>query len=250
MTTDYIVSYTNGSSGNFLKSLIERNLLKTDTYTPITPGQYNDAHLNDVDPRNFGFRKPIPSSDNRNYSVADEFQTAYKFAKDIPAFIDTHVYWPDMQLGLFPDVRLAVILHREEDITDIGISGFYKTEMSVKWQKEYANKYPLHFPTSNVVFEKVRQLPKQLWGPKELRVAIEIRKCMIIGTGFHLIEPIDDPRIYYIQYRDLVTNVDAVTTFVEQITGQPTSPNVIKDIKDYQTRQEEFMKKAKAELGL
>ena len=56
--------------------------------------------------------------------------------------------------------------------------------------------------------------------------------------------------IFYIQYRDLVTSCSAVVEFLQRATKCPITDNIVQDIKDYQTRQEEFMNKAKAELGL
>ena len=244
--TDYIVSYSNGSSGQFLLAMLERAASTNTDYKKLVPGKYNDAHFNTVLPYNWEFR----IKDIREEQGINRFKTIYKLNDYFPAFVYTHLYCPSIQLSRWPDVKLCVVLHTEEDVLDISINGFYKTELTESWHKTAHNRFPLWFDKNNVIFDELLKKPTNQWSPKEIRMAVMMRKSMVIGTGFHFIEPIDDPRIFYIQYRDLVTSCNAVVEFLQRATMCPITDNIVKDIKDYQTRQEEFMKKAKAELGL
>jgi hypothetical protein len=244
--TDYIISYTNGSGGHFLMSLLERATSKDPVYRKIKPGKYNDAHFNNLQPHNWAFQNRTVNKEND----IERFKTIYKLNPEHPAFVYTHLYWPSIQLSRWPNTKLCTILHTYEDVLDISINGLYKTEMTENWHKTAYNKFSIWFSKNNAAFEEILSKPSTQWGPKELRIAVMMRKCMVIGTGFHFIEPEDNPNIFYIQYRDLVTNCDSVVDYVERATGESVSDNIVEDILGYQGRQREFMAKVKQELGL
>jgi hypothetical protein len=73
---------------------------------------------------------------------------------------------------------------------------------------------------------------------------------MLIQAGYNFIKPIDDPRIFYIQYRDLVNDPDAVIDFTQKITGLAPTQEVIDEINKYQANQKAFVTRVKQELGL
>ena len=250
MITDYIVSYTNGSGGHFLISMIERTVLHNDEhFRPLRRGQFNDAHAM-ATTKNFRIdsSKLLP---NGKTDAEDQFFRSVKINEKIPTFIPTHVYWPNRQLEKWPNAKLAVILHKEEDLIDLSINGFYKTEMTEEWNDMQRNHKKIYFSPNNVVFEKMRDKHPMQFTPEEITYAIRTRVCMNIGNGYHFIKPItDDPRIFYIQYQDLMTKLDFVVDFVAQVTGKTPSDNVVAEIIKYQTTQMETMSNIKQKLGL
>jgi hypothetical protein len=246
--TDYIVSYTHGSSGSFLLSIIQRNVLRKAPYIPIKQGQYNDAHYSGVDISNISTQ---PAINKPNHSAVDEFAMIRKVSEAHPVFLSTHMYRPEIQLTKWADVRLSVILHKSEDIQEIAINGFYKTDMTKGWVQKMGNRpKPLFFSPINSVFDSVNKKNPLDYSSKDIKIAVSVRESLIISSGFHFIEPENNDKIFYIQYRDLVSNVDAVVDYLEKITGQPIIDEVVADIKGYQTRQAEFITRTKLELDL
>jgi hypothetical protein len=254
--TDYVVSFSNGTGGNFLISMIERTVLGDRVeYDPLTLGQYNDAHFN-AHFRNFRQMTTIPSMIG---DMKEGFLSCVKLNPKEPAFMPVHLYWPEIQFAKWPDSKLAVIIHTEADALDISISGFFKTEMtSGRWRgadgKYYQPNLPpsgdLGFNMNNVIFEGIRKKNPNTLTAEELQIAVRARVAMVLAAGFHLIEPVDDPRVSYIQYRDLVSNPEAVMAFLESTTGAKPPAKVRQDIDMYQARQEKTLSEIRELIGL
>jgi hypothetical protein len=249
MITDYIVSYTNGSGGHFLISMIERTVLNDNNFAPLKRGKFNDAHYA-TSVRNF--RIDHKSIDSKATNTAeDEFFKASRIVPGKPVFIPTHVYWPSRQFEKWPNAKLAVVLHTEADMIDLAINGFYKTEMTEEWHDLQRNYKKVYFSPHNVVFEQVRNKHPLQFTPEDISYAVRTRVCMSIGCGYHFIKPItDDPRIHYIQYQDLVSSLDKLIEFVTEVTGKTPNDATIAEMIKYQTAQIDNMKRIKQELGL
>jgi hypothetical protein len=252
---DYMVSFTNGSCGNFLITIIERTALGDEvTYDPMALGKFNDAHQNTHN-RNFKQEKIIPKIPG---DMKEGFLSMNRINKGQPVFIPMHLYWPSVQFQKFPNSRIAVILHTEADALDISISGFFKTEMSTSdWRGPGGQRFSIALPPggggfnqNNVIFENIRQTNPTALTPKEVGIIVRSRVAMVLAAGYHLIEPIDDPRIFYIQYRDLVSAPEKVMSFLEQITDQKPTDTVLRDIEEYQSRQADLMRTVKTDLGI
>jgi hypothetical protein len=253
--TDYMVSFTNGSGGNFLVSLLERTVLGDQvTYDPITLGKFNDAHDN-AHNRNFKQERIIPKIPG---DMREGFMSCTRVNPAQPVFMPLHLYWPSVQFEKYPNGRIAVILHTEEDALDISISGFFKTEMSTKdWRGPDGRRFAMALPPgsggfnqNNMIFESIRQKPPNSLTPKELSIIVRSRVAMVLAAGYHLIEPLDDPRITYIQYRDLVTSPDRIMEFLRKTTGQEPNAQVLQDIRDYHNRQQDLISSVRSSLGL
>ena len=255
MITDYMVSFSNGTGGNFLISLIERTVITENADRDgLKLGPYNDAHFSGK-ARNFKQTQIIPS---KMGDMKEGFLSCVKMDPHAPSFIPGHLYWPDVQFSAWPNSKLAVITHKEADALDISISGFFKTEMSTSnWHKSDGSRWltdvppgDLGFNQNNVMFESIRKKHPNELNKKELALAVRARMAMVISAGFHLIEPIDDPRIGYIQWRDLISNPDVVVEFLTKLTGQEPNEQVRKDIVQYQTKQADFLNSVHTDLGL
>jgi len=260
MITDYMVSYSNGSAGHFLMALIGHTVLDNvpsnrqwilqHLNEPLKAGQYNDAHGAGKF-RNF---RIIELRDkNGEIPIEEEFFMIHRAAPGYPVFLPTHFYWPEKQFQKWPNAKLAVILHTDDDLLEIGINSFYKTEMTQQWRStkdQAVYQYSLNVSSNNVVFHNLRNIPPQALSREDLRIAVKHRQHLIITAGYHFIKPIDDPRITYIQYRDLVSNPDRVVEALQQITGKVAPPNVMEAITDYQTRQANFIAKIRSELDI
>jgi hypothetical protein len=255
MITDYMVSFSNGTGGNFLISLIERTVITENADRDgLKLGPYNDAHFSGKS-RNFKQNQIIPK---KMGDMKEGFLSCVKIDPHAPAFIPGHLYWPDVQFSAWPNSKLAVITHKEEDALDISISGFFKTEMSTSnWHKSDGSRWltdvppgDLGFNQNNIMFDSIRKKHPNELTKKELALAVRARMAMVISAGFHLIEPIDDPRIGYIQWRDLISKPDVVADFLTQLTGSEPTEQVHKDIVQYQTRQAEFLAGVHSDLSL
>jgi hypothetical protein len=87
--TDYMVSFTNGSGGNFLVSLLERTVLGDQvTYDPITLGKFNDAHDN-AHNRNFKQERIIPKIPG---DMREGFMSCTRINPAQPIFMPLHLY--------------------------------------------------------------------------------------------------------------------------------------------------------------
>jgi len=255
MITDYMVSFSNGTGGNFLTSLIERTVLGDKAnYEAIKLGQFNDAHFSGKS-RNFKQNQIIPSKIG---DMKEGFLSCVKIDPNAPAFIPGHLYWPDVQFSAWPNSKLAVITHTEQDALDISISGFFKTEMTVRqWHTSDGSRWmtsvppgDLGFNQNNIIFDSIRRKHPHELTRKELSIAVRVRVAMVLSAGFHLIEPIDDPRIAYIQWRDLITKPDVVVDFLRDLTGCEPNANVLRDIGLYQAKQAEFLQGVRDDLSL
>jgi hypothetical protein len=257
MITDYMVSFSNGTGGNFLISLLERTVLGgLIDYNPLALGPYNDAHFN-ARYRNFKQEKIVPKNMG---DMKEGFDSIIKIKPNEPSFIPMHLYWPSVQFARWPNARMVVILHTEADALDISISGFFKTEMSSSsWRSPDGRSYNTNMPPSgdlgfnqnNVIFEGIRRKTPDTLTPKELNLAVRSRVAMVLNAGFHLIEPTDsDPRINYIQYNDLMTNPDCVLATLERATQITPSEVVVRDLLAYQQKQREFLTEVKTHLGI
>jgi hypothetical protein len=253
--TDYMVSFTNGSGGNFLITLIERTVLGDQvTYDPMALGKYNDAH-NNAHNKNFKQERTIPKTPG---DMKEGFMSCVRINLAAPVFMPVHLYWPSIQFEKYPNGRIAVILHTEEDALDISISGFFKTEMSTSdWRGPDGKRFAMALPPggggfnqNNVIFENIRQKNPVHLSKKELGIIVRSRVAMVLAAGYHLIEPIDDPRIFYIQYRDMVSDPVFVADFLERVTGQKPTDVVLKDIADYQSRQATLVNSVREDLGI
>ena len=249
MITDYLVSYVNGGGGHFLMSVIKRTVLSgTFNYPPIKLGKFNDAHVNG---KNSNFFFPSGNSSNKP-DPTKEFSSIVRLNPGLPCFIPTHYYWPEKQLERWPNARLAVVLHKDEDLLDLSINGFYKTELTEDWhvRQRQTDYIPIYFSPHNVAYEEIRNKHPLNFSLEEINVAIRSRICMLIQAGYHFIKPVDNPQVFYIQYRDLVNDLDAVVDFTQRVTGQAPTQEVIDEIHKYQTNQKVFVNKVKQELGL
>jgi len=249
MITDYLVSYVNGGGGHFLMSVIKRTVLsRTFNYPSIKLGKFNDAHDNGKN-SNFFFPAGNPSA---KPDPTTEFFKIVRLNPGLPCFIPTHYDWPEKQLERWPNARLAVVLHKDEDLLDLSINGFYKTELTEDWhvRQRQTDYIPIYFSPHNVAYEEIRNKHPLNFSLEEINVAIRSRICMLIQAGYHFIKPVDDPRIFYIQYKDLVNDPDAVIEFTQRVTGQAPTEEVINEIHKYQTNQQAFVARVKQELGL
>jgi len=260
MATDYLVSYANGTGGHFLMSIIGHTVLDNvpssqpwmlkQVNTPLKAGQFNDAHMSGQF-RNF-VQIELKNPKGGDIDIEEEFYNIHRLTPGRPVFLPTHFYWPEKQFKKWPNAKIAVITHTDDDLLDIAINSFYKTEMSEDWQKNHkqSNYNGLWFNSNNVMFNNLRTTPLQELSQKDLRIAVKCRISIIITAGYHFIEPEDDPRITYISYRDLVRSVDAVADMITQTTGKTPPSHVVEEIKGYQQRQSDFIAKTKLELNL
>jgi hypothetical protein len=190
--------------------------------------------------------------------MKEGFLSCVKIDPNAPAFIPGHLYWPDVQFSAWPNSKLAVITHTEQDALDISISGFFKTEMTVRqWHTSDGSRWmtsvppgDLGFNQNNIIFDSIRRKHPHELTRKELSIAVRVRVAMVLSAGFHLIEPIDDPRIAYIQWRDLITKPDVVVDFLRGLTGLEPNANVLRDIGLYQAKQAEFLQGVRDDLSL
>jgi hypothetical protein len=249
MITDYLVSYVNGGGGHFLMSVIKRTVLsRTFNYPSIKLGKFNDAHVNG---KNSNFFSPAgyPSA---TPDPTKEFFSIVRLKPGQPCFIPTHYYWPEKQLERWPNAQLAVVLHKDEDLLDLSINGFYKTELTEDWhiRQRQTDYVPIYFSPHNVAYEELRNKHPLNFSLEEVNVAIRSRLCMLIQAGYHFIKPVDDPRVFYIQYKDLVNDLQSVIDFIQRITGLTPPQDVVDEITKYQTNQQLFVAQVKQELGL
>lgn len=249
MITDYMVSYVNGGGGHFLMSVIKRTVLSGKfNYPLIKLGKFNDAHVNG---KNSNFFLPLgnPSS---SPDPTKEFFSIVRLNPGQPCFIPTHYYWPEKQLERWPNAHLAVVIHRDEDLLALSINGFYKTELTEDWhvRQRQTDYVPIYFSPHNVAYKEILKKHPLNFSLEDINIAIRSRICMLIQAGYNFIKPIDDPRIFYIQYRDLINDLDAVIDFIQRITGLEPPQDVIDEIIKYQTNQRLFVAQIKQELGL
>jgi hypothetical protein len=246
MIADYLVSYVNGSGGTMLTALIKQTVLgiRASMSNIRSSSQYNDAH-NTGGPHNF---KIINNKNERD--LLGTFTSIVRKRPGEPVFIPTHVYWPDIQFQHWPNARLTTVLHTEADLLELSINGFYKTELNDQWLQEHPSMSINWYNKGNVIFNSLRnKRPSQLTN-EELSIAVRARMGMVISTGYHMIKPIDDPRMFYIQYRELMDCPDRVMSLIEQVTGIQPPESVLEELISYQSRQREFMSAKRTELGL
>jgi len=263
MVTDYLISYANGTGGHFLMSIIGHTVLHDvpshrawitkQLNKPLqSQGKFNDAHISGQF-RNFG-QLEVRNADLDNY-VELEFNNIYRLTPGQPVFLPTHYYWPEKQFKKWPNARIVTILHTEQDLLDIAINSFYKTELNDDWlevnQREpnYVS-YRKWFGTNNVVFDRIRNKEASELEAEDLSLAVRTRIGMVISAGYQFIKPLDDPRMFYIQYRDLVSSPDSVVDVIKRATGREPPEHVITEIQGYQSRQDAFISKTKRELNL
>jgi hypothetical protein len=249
MITDYMVSYVNGGGGHFLMSVIKRTVLTGSFgYPAMQLGKFNDAHANG---RYRNFYSGVGAA-GAQQDPSKEFHSIIRVTPGQPCFIPTHYYWPERQFERFPNAKLAVVIHRDEDLLDLSINGFYKTELTEDWhiRQRQTDYTPIYFSPHNVVFDTISRKHPLNFDLEDINLAIRSRICMLIQAGYNFIKPIDDPRVFYIQYRDLVNDPDAVIEFTQRITGLEPTQEVIDEINKYQANQRAFVLKVKQELGL
>lgn len=245
---DYIISYTHGSGGNFLTAIIERNVTRKTPYEPIKQGRFNDAHQSLMGNQNV---EVDMVQDQMNRTPEGNFLLTRKISPWHSVFLDTHMYNPTLQLSKWPDVQLSVILHQEEDIWEISANGLYKTDLSLPWHQNQVTTKGVSFSLMNSTFDNIRKKHPLNYTQEERLLALDTRRSITINSGFHLITPIqDDPRVKYIQYRTLVSDIEGTVAFVESVSEQPILDEVVQDIKGYQERQANFVESLRAQYGV
>jgi hypothetical protein len=248
MIADYLVSYVNGSGGSMLAALLKRTVIgnRFNVGGIKSSSQYNDAH-DSGGPHNFRILK------NKSVSEKDlvkTFNSIIRIRPGEPVFIPTHLYQPDIQFARWPNARLITVLHTDADLLEISINGFFKTELNDKWATEHPGMSINWYNEGNAMFNGLRTKPFNTLSNQDISRAVRVRVAMVISTGYHIIEPIDDPRMFYVQYRDLITQPDLVMDLIEAATGTQPDDGVRKELVGYQQRQHDFITRTREELGL
>ena len=152
MTVPYIIAFTQGSSGRFVKYLLY-NLL-TDSHEDIQNNyQTNSAHGSD-DRRYTGFTESkeldvYNANHEDNYKVWDLFQFDDPLREPMaPKILATHIY-PDFERiknNLGPDVKIIIIAVHPMDLMEVVINDKLKNYFDVFQGKSPDTNHPSTIP--------------------------------------------------------------------------------------------------------